>query len=71
MGLSHSQVQARCLPYAKMGNDVICQAKAGNGKTAVFVITILQQMVVVEGQVSAVIVVPTRELTLQVCFRYH
>jgi ATP-dependent RNA helicase UAP56/SUB2 len=31
--------------------DIICQAKSGMGKTAVFVLATLQQLVPVEGQV--------------------
>ncbi len=44
-------VQHECIPQAILGMDVICQAKSGMGKTAVFVISSLQQLEPVDGQV--------------------
>lgn len=46
-------VQHECIPQAILGMDVICQAKSGMGKTAVFVISTLQQLEPVDGQVGA------------------
>jgi hypothetical protein len=46
--------------------DVLCQAKSGMGKTAVFVISTLQQLEPVDGQVSVVVLCHTRELAFQV-----
>lgn len=44
-GFEHpSEVQLEAIPYAVEGNDVLCQAKSGMGKTAVFVISILNQV---------------------------
>jgi len=41
-GFEHpSQVQQECIPHANVGRDIICQAVAGMGKTAVFVLAIL------------------------------
>ena len=37
-------VQQECIPQAILGTDVLCQAKSGMGKTAVFVLACLQQM---------------------------
>lgn len=37
-------VQQECIPQAILGTDVLCQAKSGMGKTAVFVLAALQQM---------------------------
>ena len=39
-----STVQQECIPQAILGTDVLCQAKSGMGKTAVFVLACLQQM---------------------------
>lgn len=39
-------VQQECIPQAILGTDVLCQAKSGMGKTAVFVLAALQQMYV-------------------------
>ena len=46
--------------------DVLCQAKSGMGKTAVFVITVLQQLDPSPGEVGAVIMCHTRELAYQI-----
>ncbi len=45
-------MQHECIPQAILGMDVICQAKSGMGKTAVFVISTLQQLEPVDGQVG-------------------
>lgn len=42
-GFEHpSEVQHECIPQAVLGTDVLCQAKSGMGKTAVFVLSTLQ-----------------------------
>lgn len=46
--------------------DVLCQAKSGMGKTAVFVLATLQQLEPVDGEVSTVILCHTRELAYQI-----
>lgn len=46
--------------------DVICQAKSGMGKTAVFVLSTLQQIEAVAGHVTALVLCHTRELAYQV-----
>jgi len=71
-GFEHpSEVQHECIPQAILGMDVICQAKSGMGKTAVFVLTVLQQLEAVEGQVSAIILCHTRELAFQICHEFE
>ena len=47
-------------------NDIIGQAQTGTGKTAAFGLPILEQVVPSYGKVQALILVPTRELALQV-----
>ncbi len=46
--------------------DVLCQAKSGMGKTAVFVLATLQQLEPVDGEVSTIILCHTRELAYQI-----
>ena len=48
-----NSVQHECIPQAILGMDILCQAKSGMGKTAVFVLATLQQIEPVDGQVSA------------------
>lgn len=45
-------VQHECIPQAILGMDILCQAKSGMGKTAVFVLATLQQIEPVNGQVG-------------------
>lgn len=47
--------------------DIICQAKSGMGKTAVFVLAVLQQLVPVDNQVDTLVLCHTRELAFQIC----
>ena len=53
-------MQHECIPQAILGMDVICQAKSGMGKTAVFVIATLQQLELVDGQVSVLVMCHAR-----------
>jgi ATP-dependent RNA helicase UAP56/SUB2 len=65
---SASEVQVQALPQAVLGTDVLVQAKSGLGKTAVFVLAILQQLEPekADNSVSAVILAHTRELAYQI-----
>jgi ATP-dependent RNA helicase UAP56/SUB2 len=49
-----------------IGVDILCQAKSGMGKTAVFVLTILHQLPETPKPVSALIICHTRELAYQI-----
>ncbi|KAL2896708.1 DEAD-box ATP-dependent RNA helicase 56 [Bienertia sinuspersici] len=64
-------VQHECIPQAILGMDVICQAKSGMGKTAVFVLSTLQQIDPVTGQVAALVLCHTRELAYQICHEFE
>jgi len=67
-GFEHpSEVQQECIPQAVLGMDIICQAKSGMGKTAVFVLAVLQQLVPVENTVDTLVLCHTRELAYQIC----
>ena len=66
--LSPTPIQAGLIPKALEGIDAVGQARTGTGKTAAFVIPILEQLMPrrqVHG-VQALILVPTRELAVQV-----
>ncbi|KAF4626329.1 hypothetical protein G7Y89_g11833 [Cudoniella acicularis] len=66
-GFEHpSTVQQNTIPQAMLGTDVICQAKSGLGKTAVFVLTTLQQIEPVPGETSVLVMCHTRELAYQI-----
>ncbi|PTB70554.1 ATP-dependent RNA helicase sub2 [Trichoderma citrinoviride] len=68
---SRSTVQQTCIPQALLGGDIICQAKSGLGKTAVFVLATLQQVEPVNGEVSVVVMCHTRELAYQIRDEYN
>uniref|UniRef100_H2YEA4 RNA helicase n=1 Tax=Ciona savignyi TaxID=51511 RepID=H2YEA4_CIOSA len=71
-GFEHpSEVQNECIPQAVLGMDVLCQAKSGMGKTAVFVLATLQQLEPVDGQVSVLVMCHTRELAFQISKEYE
>jgi len=70
-GFEHpSEVQHECIPQAILGTDVICQAKSGMGKTAVFVLAVLQQLDPVDGEVACLVLCHTRELAYQICHEF-
>ena len=60
-----SEIQAMLIPRALGGVDLLGQARTGTGKTAAFGIPILQQAQKGVGT-QAIILVPTRELCVQV-----
>ncbi len=76
-GITHPfPIQAMTLPVALSGHDIIGQAKTGTGKTLGFGIPALQRVVgrddagfdklPVPGAPQALVIVPTRELAVQV-----
>lgn len=72
-GFEHpSPVQHECIPQAILGDDLICQAKSGTGKTAVFVIATLQQIETTPSDDSVIVLVMchTRELAFQIQTEY-
>lgn len=70
-GFEHpSEVQHECIPQAILGTDVICQAKSGMGKTAVFVLSVLQQLDLNPSPASALVLCYTRELAYQICHEF-
>jgi ATP-dependent RNA helicase RhlE len=60
-------VQAGAIPPALLGRDVLATAQTGTGKTLSFLIPIVEMLQKVEGRdTHALIVLPTRELAMQV-----
>merc|ERR1712238_587839 len=76
-GFEHpSEVQHECIPQAVLGMDIVCQAKSGMGKTAVFVMGTLHQLNAKafpegENQVSVLVICHTRELAFQIVHEYE
>ena len=67
-GYAHpTPIQSEAIPLALAGRDLIGSAQTGTGKTAAFVLPILQRLSAgPRGTLRALILVPTRELAEQV-----
>lgn len=64
-----TEVQAQAIPPALAGRDLMVAAKTGTGKTAAFVLPMLNRLLASEARASgtrALILSPTRELALQI-----
>jgi ATP-dependent RNA helicase DeaD len=61
-----SPIQAAFIPIAIRGVDCTGQARTGTGKTAAFVIPILERIDLGTPQLQALVLTPTRELSEQV-----
>ncbi len=61
-------VQAAAIPPALEGQDVLATAQTGTGKTLAFVIPIMERLLQVQKapDIMALVLVPTRELAMQV-----
>ncbi len=59
-------IQAAVIPVLLAGGDVIGRAQTGTGKTAAFALPILQNLDASATGIQALVVVPTRELAIQV-----
>lgn len=60
-----SPIQQDAIPVVLKGKDIVGQAHTGTGKTAAFGLPILNNLTC-DGSVEAVVIVPTRELAMQV-----
>lgn len=60
-----SPVQQQAIPEVLKGKDIVAQAQTGTGKTAAFGLPVLNMMKC-DGNVEMVVIVPTRELAIQV-----
>jgi ATP-dependent RNA helicase DeaD len=63
---SPSPIQAQTIPLLLSGSDVLGQAQTGTGKTAAFALPVLAQIDLSRASPQALVLVPTRELAIQV-----
>ncbi|UTW44181.1 ATP-dependent RNA helicase RhlB [bacterium SCSIO 12696] len=69
-----SPIQAHSLPHSLCGHDVVGKAQTGTGKTAAFLVTIIDDLLKnpipaeerYAGEPRALIIAPTRELVMQI-----
>src|SRR6185437_4258603 len=60
-----TDIQLKVIPPVLAGKDIVAQSQTGTGKTAAFLIPILEKLEVI-AKPQVLILVPTRELALQV-----
>src|SRR5271167_4577578 len=65
-------VQAAAIPQALEGKDVLATAQTGTGKTLAFLIPVIERLLRQEQPgLAALVLVPTRELAMQVVEQYN
>ena len=64
--MAPTPVQQEAIPVLRAGRDLFAQAQTGTGKTAAFAIPIIERIDPGEKRPQALVVVPTRELAVQV-----
>ncbi len=60
------QIQVRAIPAALGGHDVLAKSPTGSGKTLAFGVPIVERLDADDGRPAALVLVPTRELAMQV-----
>ena len=64
--LTATPIQSRAIPEAVLGRDLVATAQTGTGKTAAFLLPILERTLdLPPGRIHALVLTPTRELALQ------
>jgi len=65
-------VQAAAIPHALEGKDVLATAQTGTGKTLAFLIPVMERLLRRKSPgIAALVLVPTRELAMQVVDQYN
>lgn len=65
-------VQAAAIPPALEGKDVLATAQTGTGKTLAFLIPVIERLLKLNKPgIAALVLVPTRELAMQVLDQYN
>lgn len=59
-------VQAKAIPYLFSRKDMMIQSRTGSGKTGAYLLPMLELLNPLESRTQALVLVPTRELALQV-----
>src|SRR5277367_1705494 len=65
-------VQAAAIPQALAGKDVLATAQTGTGKTLAFLVPVMEKLLAKPTKgIAALVLVPTRELAMQVAEQYN
>lgn len=65
-----SPIQSASIPIALLGKDIVAGAVTGSGKTAAYMIPVIERLVYKPSKVAStrvIVLTPTRELAIQVC----
>ena len=63
---SPTEIQSKTIPKILTGQDLIGVAQTGSGKTGAYALPFIQKLVVAKSKLACLVLVPTRELALQV-----
>lgn len=63
---SPTGIQSQAIPFLMDGQDLVAQSQTGSGKTAAFAIPLLARITRQSRDLQALVMLPTRELCLQV-----
>ena len=67
-----TEVQAAAIPHAAGGKNVVATAQTGTGKTLAFLVPVMDKLMQqTESRPGALVLVPTRELALQIGKQYE
>src|SRR5215472_16859759 len=67
-----TEVQAAAIPHALEGKDLLATAQTGTGKTLAFLCPIIEKLLAHPAKgVEAIVLVPTRELAMQINKQYE
>jgi ATP-dependent RNA helicase RhlE len=70
--ITPTEVQAAAIPHAAKGKDVVATAQTGTGKTLAFLVPVMDKLLLqTESRPGALVLVPTRELALQIGKQYE
>jgi len=65
-----SPIQSASIPIALLGKDIVAGAQTGSGKTAAYMIPIIERLLYKPAKIAStrvIVLTPTRELAIQVC----
>jgi ATP-dependent RNA helicase RhlE len=70
--ITPTPVQEQALPHGLAGKDVLATAQTGTGKTLAFLLPIIERLSATNSRfMEALVLVPTRELAMQVAEQYE
>jgi|SRR5579859_192641 len=65
-------IQAAAIPQALEGKDLVATAQTGTGKTLAFLIPVIEKLLCQDSKgIAALVLLPTRELAMQVADQYN